>query len=112
MKAYGGVEVYLPPFLTCGQLHVAALLSPGTGAPVPIGYEAGWAPEPVWTPCKKEKSLASCLGRPARTLVIIPTELSSLCNFITRITVLAARVRRNYWNGKKSMQLWCNKRSS
>jgi hypothetical protein len=24
-------------------------LAPGKGPPVPIGQEAGWAPEPVWT---------------------------------------------------------------
>jgi hypothetical protein len=24
-------------------------LPPGKGPPVPIGYEAGWAPQPVWT---------------------------------------------------------------
>jgi hypothetical protein len=24
-------------------------LPPGKGPPVPIGQEAGWAPEPVWT---------------------------------------------------------------
>jgi hypothetical protein len=23
--------------------------TPGEGSPVPIGQEAGWAPEPVWT---------------------------------------------------------------
>jgi hypothetical protein len=33
-----------------GQRHApAALLPPGKGPPVPIGQEAGWAPEPVWT---------------------------------------------------------------
>jgi hypothetical protein len=28
-------------------------LSPGKGHPVPIGQEAGWAPEPVWTTFQK-----------------------------------------------------------
>ena len=31
-----------------GQHHVPAALSPGKNS-VPIDYEAGWAPEPVWT---------------------------------------------------------------
>jgi hypothetical protein len=31
-------------------------LPPGTGPPVPIGQEAGWAPEPVWTQSLEEKS--------------------------------------------------------
>jgi hypothetical protein len=32
-----------------GQLHAAVALPPGKEPLVPIGYEAGWAPEPVWT---------------------------------------------------------------
>jgi hypothetical protein len=36
-----------------GQRH-----APGKGPPVPIGQEAGWAPEPVWTQRTKEKSFA------------------------------------------------------
>jgi hypothetical protein len=33
-----------------GQHHAPAMLLPlGKGPPVPIGQEAGWAPEPVWT---------------------------------------------------------------
>jgi hypothetical protein len=29
--------------------------------PLPIGYEAGWAPEPVWSMRKREKSLFSAV---------------------------------------------------
>jgi hypothetical protein len=36
-------------------------LAPGKGPPVPIGQEAGRAPEPVWTQRLEEKS--SCLCR-------------------------------------------------
>jgi hypothetical protein len=32
-----------------GQLHAPAALPPGKKPPVPVGLEAGWAPEPVWT---------------------------------------------------------------
>jgi len=32
-----------------GQLHAPAALPPGKEPLVPIGYEAGWAPEPFWT---------------------------------------------------------------
>jgi hypothetical protein len=32
-----------------GQLHALAALPPGKEPPVPIGYEVGWTPEPVWT---------------------------------------------------------------
>jgi hypothetical protein len=30
-------------------------LPPGKGTPTPIGQEAGWAPEPVWTHRREEK---------------------------------------------------------
>jgi hypothetical protein len=40
-----------------GQLHAIAALPPGKESPVPIGYEAERAPEPVWTRWQKEKSL-------------------------------------------------------
>jgi hypothetical protein len=33
-----------------GQLQAAAALPPEKEAPVSIGYEDEWAPEPVWTP--------------------------------------------------------------
>jgi hypothetical protein len=33
-----------------GQLHAPAALPPEKGHLVPIGQEAGWTPEPVWTP--------------------------------------------------------------
>jgi hypothetical protein len=32
-----------------GQCHAPAALCPGERIPVPIGQEAGWASEPVWT---------------------------------------------------------------
>jgi hypothetical protein len=35
----------------------------GEGPPVPIGQEAGWAPEPVWTQRLEEKSFSSGGGR-------------------------------------------------
>jgi hypothetical protein len=34
-------------------------LAPRIGSPVPIGQEAGWAPETVWTQMLEEKSFAS-----------------------------------------------------
>jgi hypothetical protein len=34
---------------------------PGKGLPVPIGQEAGWAPQPVWAQRLEEKS--SCFSR-------------------------------------------------
>jgi hypothetical protein len=42
-----------------GQQHAPAALYPGERTPVPIGQEAGWAPEPVWTQRLEEKSSAS-----------------------------------------------------
>jgi hypothetical protein len=43
-----------------GQHHAPAALSTGKESPVPIGEEAGWAPEPVWTTWRSENS---CLHR-------------------------------------------------
>jgi hypothetical protein len=40
-----------------GQLHVPSAFHPKKEPPVPIGYEAGWAPEAVMTLWGKEKSL-------------------------------------------------------
>jgi hypothetical protein len=43
-----------------GQRHAPAALYPRERTPpVPIGQEAGWAPEPVWTQRLEEKSSAS-----------------------------------------------------
>jgi hypothetical protein len=39
-------------------------LPSGKGPPVPIGQEAGWAPEPVWTQRLEEKSSASVGDKP------------------------------------------------
>jgi hypothetical protein len=47
-----------------GQRHApAALLPPGKGPPVPIGQEAEWAPQPVWTQRLEEKSFAPAGNR-------------------------------------------------
>jgi hypothetical protein len=44
---------------------------------VPIGWEAGWDPEPVWTLWRKEKSLPPAGNQtPAVQLVAIPTKLN------------------------------------
>jgi hypothetical protein len=54
-----------------GQRHApAALLPPGKGPQVPIGQEAGWAPEPVWTQRLQVKSSARAGGsNPDRQIV-------------------------------------------
>jgi hypothetical protein len=53
-----------PPFLTSaldgGEDSASRLgrFTPGKRTPLPTGYEAEWAPEPVWTLWSTEKSLA------------------------------------------------------
>jgi hypothetical protein len=42
-----------------GQRHASAALYPRERSPVPIGYEAGWASELVWTKRLEEKFFAS-----------------------------------------------------
>jgi hypothetical protein len=51
------VEVQLRAFLTSalGGGEWSAL-PPGKELPVPIGWEAGWAPEPAWTRWGREKN--------------------------------------------------------
>jgi len=39
-----------------GQFHASAALLPGKEPLVPIGYKAGWAPEPVWTQLREKSS--------------------------------------------------------
>jgi hypothetical protein len=55
-----------------GQIHAPTALTPGEEATVPIGYEAGWAPEPIHMSSRGEKLFLSglelqALGRPARS---------------------------------------------
>jgi hypothetical protein len=52
MKEYGGVDVY---FHVVGGEWSASRpyrFAPEKKLPVPIGWEAGWTPEPVWTTLK------------------------------------------------------------
>jgi hypothetical protein len=39
-----------------GQLHAPDALPLGKELPLPIGSQAGWAPEPVWTTWRRESS--------------------------------------------------------
>jgi hypothetical protein len=56
-----------------GQNHAsAALLPPEKGPPIPIGQEAGWAPEPIWTQRIEEISFASRRGSNLDRPVIQP----------------------------------------
>jgi hypothetical protein len=41
-----------------GEFHASATLSPEKAPPVPIEWEAGWAPETVWTVCRLLQLLA------------------------------------------------------
>jgi hypothetical protein len=58
-----------------GQLHAPAALLQGEEPSVPIGYEARWPLEPVWTTWREDKSFpywgsksdSSAVGRPARS---------------------------------------------
>jgi hypothetical protein len=59
-----------------GQLHAPAALSLGKDSLVPIGYEAGWVPEPFWMRWWREKF-------PVHSLVAVPTELLQIAQTIT-----------------------------
>jgi hypothetical protein len=40
---------------TSGQHHTVAILPMGEEPPLPIAWEADWAPEPFWTICKRKE---------------------------------------------------------
>jgi hypothetical protein len=48
-KTNEGVDVKIYVFLALLLMEVSDLHSPDTLRPAPMGWEAGWAPEPVWT---------------------------------------------------------------
>jgi hypothetical protein len=60
MNTYGGEDVWIHVFLTSalvgGEWSASrpGRFTPWERAPVPIGQEARWAPEPVWTPWRGE----------------------------------------------------------
>jgi hypothetical protein len=60
MKTYGGVDVlthvFLASALVGGERSASrpGRFTPGERVPVPIGLEAGWAPESVWATLRTE----------------------------------------------------------
>jgi hypothetical protein len=69
-----GESRYSSTILDLGQIHGPAALLLRVGPAFPVGYQNGWAPEPVWTLWRREKSLLCqkwdpC--RPAHSLVAI-----------------------------------------
>jgi hypothetical protein len=62
MKTYKGVDVYIHIFLTSaligGEWSDSRLgrFTPGKESLVPIVYEDGWIPEPVWKTWRSENS--------------------------------------------------------
>jgi hypothetical protein len=54
--------------------------------PVPVRQESGWAPEPVWTPWRKENSLVLAGNRmPSVQHVALATEIFRVKNVATVI---------------------------
>jgi hypothetical protein len=60
------------------QLHATAASPPGKEPPVPIGWEAEWASETVWTTWRGVKSWQYRDLNSDPSAVAIPTALSSL----------------------------------
>jgi hypothetical protein len=76
MKAYGGVEVIAPPFLTLelvGGEWSISLPHPRKVCPVPIGQEAGLYPDLVWALWNKEESLGRDGTRTLAAQSAVPT---------------------------------------
>jgi hypothetical protein len=59
-------------------------------SPVPIGYETGWAPEPVWLPWRGEESFLTGTRTPTSSVyplvfqmfVFLPTEIFPTGTFL------------------------------
>jgi hypothetical protein len=66
-----------------GQLHTTAALPLGKESPVLIGQEAGWAPEPVWSTCRGEKSC------PYRDSNSDPSAVKTVASRYTECTIAA-----------------------
>jgi hypothetical protein len=68
IEEQGGQEEYLLLILDLGRWEngqrnaPAALYARGKNPTVPIGQEAGWAPEPVWIRRLEKKSSCLCRG--------------------------------------------------
>jgi hypothetical protein len=84
----------------------SSALPPGKGPPVPIGQEAGWVAEPVWTQRLEEKSFAPAgdrtpVAQPPSSGRWVITSETSVDNYFTRqynpedISELHTRRREN-----------------
>jgi hypothetical protein len=86
MKAYSGSRGIAPLILNLSTRwrwvvnFTPQLLYPQKISLVPIDYDAGWAPEPVWTFCRREKCSVCATVRtsdcPIHSLVTVLARLS------------------------------------
>jgi hypothetical protein len=92
-----------------GQRHAPAALYPrGKDPPVPIGEEAVWAPEPVWTQRLEEKSSVSVGDRtPIVQPVVRLSPVSTPAYIFFRLHALHIR-RRNYVPFEKVEMVQCS----
>jgi hypothetical protein len=87
------------------QIH-ALTTSPTNESLTPIGQEAGWAPELVWIPQRRKKSLflprikPQFTGHPAGSLVIILIELSQLLRSLYSTSIIIRMVKSIGLDGK------------
>jgi hypothetical protein len=62
MKTFGELDAQVHVVLTSALVEVdwpasrPSGFTPGVKSPIPIGQEAAWAPEPVWTIWRNESS--------------------------------------------------------
>jgi hypothetical protein len=76
-------------------------LPPGNRPPIPIGQEAGWASEPVWTQRLEEKSFASVGDR-------TPVVQSVVRHYISDAENPRLRMRRSYTSPPPGVSMACS----
>jgi hypothetical protein len=79
--------------------HPGCTLLLEKGPPVPTGWEAGWAPESVWTQRLQEKSFCWEYGVGQSTIYDIKMQKNQILQFVTESDSMASISKRKTLRG-------------
>ena len=95
MKAYRYSSIHSEPWYWMETYFSPQLLYPQERTPVPTEQKADWVPEPIWTFCRTEKSLAPIKiqtpGLPSHSPVAVPTTLLRLDVMLLTLHILKGK---------------------